>query len=225
MRTLRRPRRFSLRSCRISIAPDSRLSPALALHLRDAWRSSAFCQLAAARQLDRAPQIPGRDTAIRLPALAELREGPRRRHRLEAVRQAKAGAYAEIIDRQHVAALELEHQHHFDRPAADAAHAGEALDDREIGEERELSGRWHHPFDGLAREILERCDFGRREAYGAQLLVGNLQRLLGRRKVRGFEQRDEAPQNAFRRDAVQLLMCDGAGEGLKRLLLLARFNP
>jgi len=65
----------------------------------------------------------------------------------------------------------MEHQHHLDGPAADAANAAEALDDCHVREQREFGRRWHDTVDGLARQILERGDLGGRETGATQSRV------------------------------------------------------
>ena len=81
--------------------------------------------------------------------------------------------------RQHIGTLQLKHQHHLDRPATDAAHRGQPLDDLQIRQQRcSSSPRRHDALDGLGGEILERSDLGEREADGAQ------PRIVGREQLR-----------------------------------------
>jgi len=72
---------------------------------------------------------------------------------------AKAGAHAEVIDRQHVGAVEVEHEQHLHRPAADSAHLGETLDDRRVVELLERRAVGNDRRERLGREILEGGDF------------------------------------------------------------------
>jgi len=68
------------------------------------------------------------------PALAEHCQYFWRRHFLQAVGEAKALAHAKVIDGQHIGPAQLEHQQHFDGPAADTADGGQALDDFKIAQ-------------------------------------------------------------------------------------------
>jgi len=111
-----------------------------------------------ARKIDRAPQVPRRRRAIGRPALAPGGEGARRRHAAQAVGEAKSIAYAEVVDRQHVGAAELEHQQHLDRPPADTAHLREPLDDLFAVECDEYGAVRHDAAAGLGREVLEARD-------------------------------------------------------------------
>jgi len=187
-----------------------------------ARRALAAWQALLARQLHGAPQVPGSKAAIRLPALAELGQRARQRHAAQAVGEAKAVADAEVVDRQHIGALQLKDQHHLDGPATDAAHAGEPLDDLQVAERSELRGVRHDALERLGRQILQRRDFGEREAHGTQRRGPGREQLRGRGERCRCMQRDETGEDALGRRAVQLLMGDGAHQGFERALQRAQ---
>ena len=139
----------------------------------------------------------------------------------------EALADAVVVRRQHVRAAEAEDQQHLHGPAADAAHRGEALDDRLVrpcGAARRASGS-RRP---CARRARSRSDeqLRAREAGAAQLLVGGAQDLLGRRAVvRAREERAHAREDRRRGLAGELLVDDRLGErdeDARRLLELER---
>jgi len=130
---------------------------------------------------------------------------------------AKSRAYSEVIDRQHVRAAEMEHEQHLHRPAADAAHLGEALDDHRVVELLERRTVGNDRRERLGREILERGDLGEREARGAQLLDRGGEHLLRRRKGALADRGDQAREDGVGGRAVQLLMRDRLGQYLEGL--------
>src|SRR5262245_46628823 len=80
------------------------------------WRQSSL-----ARQLHGAPHIPGREAAIRAPALPVESECLWYRHFAQPISEAKAIAHAKVVHREHIRSAELEDEHHFNGPATDTA--------------------------------------------------------------------------------------------------------
>ena len=85
--------------------------------------------------------------------------------------------------------------------------------------------RGHDAADGLGRQILQGGYFGVRETAGAQARVGGVDDLLRRGKAAVAAGFDEARENAFGRDAVQLLMGDGAHQRFERRVIRHRLRP
>src|SRR6185437_85901 len=171
--------------------------------------------LALGRDIGGAPEIPARDAAIRLPAPAALFHLVLRRCAaifLEC--KAESLAHAEIVERQHIGPAEAEDQQHLDRPAADAAHLRQLLDDRlvfetiDIGEMRDFAGRV------APRQIADRQELRLRETRAAQLRVAGLDDLCrGRRLMRLRIERAEPREDRSRSLGVKLLIDDRLGEG------------
>lgn len=135
----------------------------------------------------------------------------------QAIGGAKPRAHAEVVHRQHVAAAEMENEQHFDRPAADAAHLGQPLDDRLIVERLQGLPVRHHTVERFGRQVLESGDLRKGETGGAQLRLGGRQHLLRGGEYAFPAGGDEASEDGIGRGAVELLMRDRAGERLKRL--------
>src|SRR4051812_2012929 len=106
-------------------------------------------------QIHRAPQIPRRHRAERRPALAEFRQRAHGRHAAQSVGQAKAVAYAEVVDRKYVWPTEAEHEQHLHGPASYAADLRDALDDLFALERVQNLVRWNQAREGLGGEILD----------------------------------------------------------------------
>ena len=112
-------------------------------------------------QLDCAPQVPGRRAAIWLPALAQQRQRLRvaascaaRRRARKPLRTPKSSHRA-----AHPAARSLEHQQHFHRPAADAAHLRQPLDDLQIARALQSSRSGTMPSSVLVARSLSAAIF------------------------------------------------------------------
>src|SRR5688572_9420931 len=81
------------------------------------------------QRVERAPQVPGSHRAPGAPALAEPAHGAQRDFSLFVVRQADGLLQAQIVQREHVGAQQVEDQEHLGGPAADAAHLDQLGDD------------------------------------------------------------------------------------------------
>jgi len=92
---------------------------------------------------------------MRCPAFAKFRQRLGFWHQSQAVGKAKAMPHAEVIDRQHIAASQVEHQQHLHGPRADATHLRQALDDCGVGLRCQLVHRWHHAAQALVSQIPE----------------------------------------------------------------------
>jgi hypothetical protein len=154
---------------------------------------------------------------MRSPALAVERERLRRRHLAQAIGEAESVAHAEVVDRQHVRPAELEHQQHLHRPASNASHLRETLDDRIVVERFERGSIGHDAFVRLLRQVAQRGDLREREAGGAQRLLRCRQHCGRRWKLAVTYRVDEAREDRVRRDAVQLLMRDRTRQDLEGL--------
>jgi len=146
------------------------------------------------------------------------------RQLLQAVGGAKARPQPKVIHRQHIRAPEVEYQEHLHRPAADAAHLGEALDDRFVFERAQGVAIGDHSLKRLGGEVLQRRDLGEREAGGPQRFGRSVEDRLRRRKTAVATGLHQAPQYGVGRDTVELLMGDGVGEGLEGLTVGARLE-
>src|SRR5207249_4505126 len=176
------------------------------------------------RQLHRAPQIPARDRAVRLPPRPATLDVPGRRQLalLEGDREALADAV--VVRGQHVRAAEAEDEEHLHRPPANAAHLAEAFDDRLVLHATDLGERGDLATPCPSRKVAQREELRAREAGGTELLVGDAQHLLRRGAlVRAREERAHAREDRRGGLGGQLLVDDRLrkhGEDARRLLEL-----
>src|SRR5712691_2963525 len=161
------------------------------------------------RFVRRAPEIPRRRRAMRLPALAIRPQGLRRRTGALSVGAAIALANAEVVHRQHVGASEREDQEHLHGPPADAADRDEPLDDLLVAQPRGRPARRHRARERMPRDVLEGAGLRPREARPPQggWVRGHDSRRLG--EAPAAEERDEAREDGLGGAAVQLLVGDG----------------
>ncbi len=81
-------------------------------------------------RVERPPQVPGGHRAPGPQGLAAPPHGPERDPPAAGGREPQALLQAEVAERKHIRAQQIEDQEHLRGPAADAAHLGEILDDR-----------------------------------------------------------------------------------------------
>jgi hypothetical protein len=165
-------------------------------------------------QLHRAPQVPRRSRAIRLPALAIGEQRLRLRQVAEAVGKLETLAHAEVIAWQHVGAAQAEHQQHLGRPPADAAHGNEALDQLVVGERGRGVIVGDGAIEGLRGEVFQRGDLREGEADAAQHLGGRRVDVRRSRK-RAVVRVHQAIEDPACDESGDLLARDRAGEVLE----------
>ena len=120
--------------------------------------------------------------------------------------------YAQVVDGKNVGAAEAENQKHLDRPGADAADGGQALDEFFVGELVRLFKRGDDSFDRFLGEIFHGFGFGTGEARFAEGLFTELEHFLGAGwAARGAECFDPA-ENRGRGFAGDGLVGDGFEE-------------
>lgn len=137
------------------------------------------------------PHVPTGDGAIGTPAFAEGEEIFGLGLVFFAVGDGPAFLYAEVVDRENVGAAEAKDQKHFNRPGADAADGGEALDELFVRDLLRFFERRHDAFDSLLGEVFHGQDFCAGEAGFAKSGFAELENFLRRRdaasRTEGFD--------------------------------------
>src|SRR5882724_10396364 len=95
------------------------------------------------RRIQRAPEIPSRDRAVRPPFLTELHELFRRGKFSFAKSLGETFANSVIVHRPYIGPAEIEQEKHLDCPSANAAHGGETRNDLVIAHSDECAPRRH----------------------------------------------------------------------------------
>ena len=168
------------------------------------------------RRVRRAPEIPRRRGAVRLPAFRRTRAVPSASAFRAFCRHAKAIAHAKIIRRQNIMAAELKNQQHLHRPATDAANFRQPRDNFIVGQFHNLPRTWNHAGQSFFRDVADGFDFGEGKSAGADLFVRNFRQIFRARKFSAGKKFFEPRQNRVRRRAIELLVRDGLHERLKR---------
>src|SRR3954464_2421465 len=94
-------------------------------------------------RIERPPEIPGSHGAIRSPLFADLRELLWRRQFFATEGLREAFLDSVVGYRPDVEPAELEEEQHLHRPAPDAAHLRDPLDDLFVGHAEEFPPAWH----------------------------------------------------------------------------------
>src|SRR6266516_2436560 len=130
------------------------------------------------RLIQRPPEIPRRDRAVRPPSFAEFRELLRRGKLSFAKSLGETFANSVVVHRPDVGPAKIEQEKHLDRPAADAAHRGEARDDFVIAHPDKYAPGWHGTVDCFRCEILQCCGLGARKASRAKSFIRRRENLI-----------------------------------------------
>ena len=171
--------------------------------------------------LERAPQVPARDGAMRAPLCADLAHVLWSGTLPLAIRPTDRVLNPQVQLGQHIWPAQSEHQEHLRRPPADAFHLHEVLDQVVVahlvdGIERKLARR------DLGREITKIGDLLPRQSDCSKLLVARCENGVG---LRGSAvERIEARENRPSRLAGQLLVDDRAHERLVMSALGPQLN-
>src|SRR5438874_8314139 len=105
---------------------------------------------------------------MRFPTLAEFKQLFGAWQLLPSVSQREAFSNTVIGHWQDVWPAEGKDQEHFDRPGADASHAGQLLKDLLVAHALNGSRSGHHAGEGFGRDIFESGTLGSRQASAAQ---------------------------------------------------------
>src|SRR5262249_19566071 len=119
----------------------------------------------------RAPEIPGRNGAIRPPLLAVLHQLFRRWQFPFAKSFGEAFLHPVIIDWPDIRPAKIKQQKHLDSPATDTAHLRKTRDDFVIAHSKKRASGWHGAVDRLRREILYCRRFGARKTSATKFLI------------------------------------------------------
>lgn len=145
--------------------------------------------------------------------------------------QGEAFADAVVRDREDIGAAEAEHEEHFDRPGADAADLGKMSDDVGIGHPMDAGEGWDGSIESPGGEVADGEGLVVGESGGTELVVGGVKQVLGGRVGGGFTRwerlgkaGEELGVDARGGLAVELLVDDGAEQGLKGRLRGAEFE-
>src|SRR5439155_1231291 len=123
---------------------------------------------------------------------------------------------AEVVHRQDVEPTEREDEQHLDRPSAHPVNPCQLLDERVVLQAAARASRRHEALDRVARDVLDGADLGAREPGAAKPRGARGQHQLRRREATVRKESDEAAEDRLSRASVELLMRDGAREGLVR---------
>ncbi len=159
-----------------------------------------------------APHVPAGDGAVGAPAFPEGQEFFGFGLVFFAVGDGPAFLYAKVVDGENVGAAEAENQKHFDRPGADAADGGEALDEFFIGEFVRVFERGDDAFDGFFGEVFHGDDFCAGEAGFTKGLFAELEHFFWRGSAAGGAESFDARENGRGRFARDGLVGDGFEE-------------
>src|SRR3989337_2580257 len=80
-------------------------------------------------RIERAPQVPGGDRAPGLPGGTQPHHCLQRDFSVLEIGEANRFLQAQVVERKHVGAQQVEDQEHLGRPATDAAHLDKVRDD------------------------------------------------------------------------------------------------
>src|SRR6266550_2122050 len=125
----------------------------------------------ASRLIQRAPEIPGRNGAMRAPLLAVLHQLFRRRKFPFAKSFGEAFLHSVIVDWPDIRTAKVKQQKHLHSPPAYAAHLRKTRDDFVIAHSEKRASRWHCAVDRLRSEIFYCRGFGARETSGAKFFI------------------------------------------------------
>jgi hypothetical protein len=168
------------------------------------------------------PQVAARERAVRAPRLGDLLHGRLIGEIVEPVRAFDRTADAEVADRQHVRAFELEHQEHLRRPHADALDRHQLRRHvlvAQLVQELELELAREHVLGQRAQVP----DLRPREASRRAQLLGIVVQDLPRRRCAPAEALRQAPVDRARRQHRQLLACDRAHQ--RAVVVVAVWSP
>ena len=112
------------------------------------------------RLIQRSPEIPGRNGAIRAPLLAVLHQLFRRGKFPFSKSFGEAFLHPVISDRPDIRPAEVKQQKHLDSPATDTAHLRKTRDNFVIAHSRKRAPGWHGAIERLRREIFYCRGFG-----------------------------------------------------------------
>ena len=130
--------------------------------------------------VDGPPAGPGGDAPVRPIDVAQGVEGLGRRGRRQRVDEDEPCAHAVVVRRPHAEPPEVNEQEHLGRPAADAAHGREPLDDLSIRQLVKVVER-HRSVRRLRGQVDDRGGLRPAQADSPQLLHGCAQDGFGRR--------------------------------------------
>src|SRR5256885_10935003 len=128
-------------------------------------------QAALSRLIQRAPEVPGRDGAMRAPLLAVLHQLFRRGKFPFAKSFGEAFLHSVIVDWPDIRPAKVKQQKHLDSPATDTAHLRKTRDDFVVAHSEKRASGWHSAVDRLRREIFYSRGFGARKTGAAKLLI------------------------------------------------------
>lgn len=172
--------------------------------------------------VERAPEIPARNRAVRAPLRADLAHVFRRWSLPLPVRAANRVLNPQVELRENVAAAEAKHQEHLRRPAANAFDLHEVLDEIVVVH---LVHRieWQRAAHDFGRKIPQVADLLARQSDCSKLLIRC--REHGVRFRCAAEQRVEARQNRPGCFPGQLLVDDRANERLIMRTVSSQLDP
>ena len=123
------------------------------------------------RLIQRSPEIPGRNGAIRAPFLAVLHQLFRRGKFPFAKSFGEAFLHSVIGDRPDIRPAEVKQQKHLDSPTTDTAHLRKTRDDLVIAHSQKRASGWHGAVERLRREIFYCRSFRARKTSAAKFLI------------------------------------------------------
>src|SRR5213595_3124964 len=123
------------------------------------------------RLIQRSPEIPGCNRAIRPPLLAVLHQLFRRGKFTFAKSFGETLLHPIVCDRPDIRPTKIKQQKHLDGPATDTAHLRKTRDDFVVAHSEKRASGWHGAVDRLRREIFYCSGFGARKAGAAKLLI------------------------------------------------------
>src|SRR5262245_21373769 len=121
--------------------------------------------------IQRPPEIPGRNGAIRPPFFAMFHQLFRRGQFPFAKNFGEAFLHPVIIDWPDIRAAKIKQEKHLHSPTADTAHLRKTRDDFVITHSEKLASRWHSAVDRLRRQIFYCRSFGARKTCAAKFLI------------------------------------------------------
>src|SRR5436190_3976205 len=163
----------------------------------------------------RAPEIKGRRGTMGPPALAVAFEDDGFRKFALVEDDFESFADGQVVNREDVRPAQVEDQKHFDRPAPDTFDFGEARQDFGVGECVYFGEFWNGAGEQAGSEIANVSGLWAREPDAAQGFGISTKDFACGGEVAIREQRAEAAEDGFGRTAAELLIGDGAHEGLE----------
>src|SRR5437762_7581200 len=112
------------------------------------------------RLIQRSPEIPGCNRAIRPPLLAVLHQLFRRGKFTFAKSFGETLLHPIVCDRPDIRPTKIKQQKHLDAPATNTAHLRKTRDDFVVAHSEKRASGWHGAVDRLRREIFYCSGFG-----------------------------------------------------------------